>query len=138
MSGSCLSFIIMLRSRPQNGDLYLAMPNQCCVQGSLRGCTCASYSWISLPFSPVSDDTCLLPLKSPPLSSLWGEGVFRARALPSPFFDQQIQFLLLFARLGLIQLAQWQRARLESTQLERVGNTMSGTIGGKNNLELRN
>lgn len=97
VSGSCLCFVTMLRSPLKGGA--------CTLLGTIS--TICKNAWGTRqalpvpgdlhPFPQFEDPTALLPLKSLPLSSLWGAGIFREQALLSPFFNQGIKFLLCFA-----------------------------------------
>ena len=55
----------------QRGDLYSARHNLCHVQGSLRDCMCHLLLEVSVLLPSFWWCTCLLHLKSSPLSSLW-------------------------------------------------------------------
>ena len=59
---------------------------------------------ISIPFLEPQRPACLQRLKVPLLSASLGEGVCRTQALPSPFPDQWIKFLLCYTEPRFISI----------------------------------
>lgn len=106
---SYLCFLTMLSSPPQ--------VRICTLRGTISALCKETWKTAHVPaahsptleiFAPFLEPwrhACLLNLKITLLPSLQREGAFRAGALPSPFIDQWIKFLLSFIEPGFLWLA---------------------------------